>query len=80
MAVKHPELVDRLFLYEASLSTFVDQSVAFSRGTDERLEVMLAGKAAVDRGDTDAALQILMDGVEGHAAAFQQLPDSMRSI
>ena len=80
MAVKHPELVDRLFLYEASLSTFVDQSAAFSQATAEHLELMLVGKAAVDRGDTDAAVQILMDGVNGYAGAFQQLPGGVRAM
>ena len=46
MAVRRPELVDRLFLYESSQSTFVDESDAFSRATNERLGVILAGKAA----------------------------------
>ena len=46
MAISHPELVERLFLYESSQSTFVDESDAFSRATNERLGVILAGKAA----------------------------------
>src|SRR5262245_5439624 len=58
MAVRHPELVDRLFLYESSQSTFVDESDAFSRATNERLGVIQAGKAAADRGDSVAAVEI----------------------
>ena len=80
MAVRRPELVDRLFLYESSQSTFVDESDAFSRATNERLGVILAGKAAADRGDSDAAVEILMDGVNGHAGDFQRLPQSVRSM
>ena len=80
MAVRHPELVDRLFLYESSQSTFVDKSDAFTRATNERLDVLLAGQAALNRGDTDAAVEILMDGVNGHAGDFQQLPHSVRSM
>jgi pimeloyl-ACP methyl ester carboxylesterase len=80
MAVKHPELVDRLFLYECSQSTFVDESDAFSQATNERVDVLLAGKAAVNRGDFDAALKILMDGVNDRAGDFQQLPHGVRSI
>jgi pimeloyl-ACP methyl ester carboxylesterase len=80
MAVRHPELVDRLFLYESSQSTFVDESGAFSRATNERLDVILAGKAAANRGDTDAAVEILMDGVNDHAGDFQRLPHSVRSM
>jgi pimeloyl-ACP methyl ester carboxylesterase len=80
MAVSHPELVGRLFLYEGSQSTFVAASGAFSRAANKRLMFILAGKAAVDRGDTDAALEILMDGVNDHAGDFQRLPDSVRSM
>lgn len=80
MTVRHPELVDRLFLYESSPPTLVDESDAFSRATNERLEVILAGKAAVNRGDTNTAVEILMDGVNGHAGDFQRLPHSVRSM
>jgi pimeloyl-ACP methyl ester carboxylesterase len=78
MTVRHPELVDRLFLYESSQSTFVDKSDDFSRATTEYLDVLRAGQAALDRGGTDAAVEILMDGVNGRAGEFQQLPHSVR--
>jgi pimeloyl-ACP methyl ester carboxylesterase len=82
MATSHPELVDRLFLYEFSpfsLSTFVEGSDDFSRATEEYLEVLGAGKAATNRGDTDAAVEMLMDGVNG-VGSFQRLPHSVRSM
>lgn len=82
MAISHPELVDRLFLYEFSpfsLSTFVEESVDFIRATAEYLEVLGAGKAATNRGDTEAAVEILMDGVNG-VGSFQRLPHSVRSM
>jgi pimeloyl-ACP methyl ester carboxylesterase len=80
MTVRHPELVDRLFLYECSQSTFVDKSDDFSRATTEYLDVIRAGQAALSRRDTDAAVEVLMDGVNGHAGVFQQLPHSVRSM
>jgi hypothetical protein len=77
---KASRTVDRLFLYECSQSTFVDESIAVSRATNERLDVVLAGKAAADRGDTDAAVEILMDSVNDHAGDFQGLPHGVRSV
>ena len=92
MAVQHPGLAERLFLYEpglasivtdpadaAGLASIVTDPADAARAANDRAQVMSAGKAAVDGGDLDRAVQLLMDGVD-RDGAFRRLPDQMQGI
>jgi pimeloyl-ACP methyl ester carboxylesterase len=80
MAVQHPSLVERLFLYEPGLATFVTDPADAARAANDRLQSMNAAKAAVNGGDIDRAVQLLMDGVNDRDGAFGQLPDQIRGV
>jgi len=80
MAVKHPQLVARLFLYEPSLATFVTDPAAADRVFHDRLEMMRAAKIAASEGDTDGAVEMLMDDVNDRAGDFRRLPVRIRSV
>ncbi len=76
MAAQHPKLVERLFLYEPSLATFVTDPAA----ANDRLHMMRAAKAATHGGDIDRAVQLLMDGANDRDGDFQRLPDRVRAV
>jgi len=80
MAIRHPGLADRLFLYEPGLTTFVTDQAALARATEDRLLVMGPGKAAVMSGDNDGAIRILTDGVDNRDGAFRQLPNQVQAV
>jgi len=80
MAVRHPRLAERLFLYEPGITTFVTDPAALDRATEDRLKVMLPGKAAVMSGDNEGAIRILTDGVDSRDGTFQRLPDHVQAI
>jgi pimeloyl-ACP methyl ester carboxylesterase len=80
MAVQHLSLVERLFLYEPGLATFVADPADAARAASDRLQSMNPAKAAVNRGDIDRAVQLLMDGANDHDGAFRQLPDQIRGV
>ena len=80
MAVRHPRLAERLLLYEPGITTFVTDPAALDRATEDRLKVMLPGKAAVMSGNNEGAIRILTDGVDNRDGAFQRLPDHVQAI
>jgi pimeloyl-ACP methyl ester carboxylesterase len=80
MAVRHPSLVERLFLYEPGLATFVTDPADAARAADDRRQAFNAAKAAVDEGDIDRAVELLMDAADGRVGAFRQLPDQIRGV
>jgi pimeloyl-ACP methyl ester carboxylesterase len=80
LAVGHPELVKRLFLYEPALATFVSDPLAARRAVDDRLEMVRAAKLAASGGNVESAVQLFMDGVNDHNGAFRSLPDSVQQM
>jgi pimeloyl-ACP methyl ester carboxylesterase len=72
--------VERLFLYEPGLATFVTDPADAARAANDRLQSMNAAKAAVNGGDIGRAVELLMDGVNDRDGAFRQLPDQMRGV
>lgn len=80
MAVQHPHLVERLFLYEPGLATLVVDPAAAARAAEDLRQTIAAGKAAANEGDLDRAVQLLMDGTEDRVGAFWELPDQMRAV
>jgi pimeloyl-ACP methyl ester carboxylesterase len=76
MAAQQPKLVERLFLYEPSLDTFVTDPAA----GDDRRQMMSAARAATNRGDIDRAVQLLMDGVNDRDGDFRRLPNRVQAI
>lgn len=80
LAVQHPELVKRLFIYEPTLATFVSDPLAARRAMDDRLEMLREAKVAAGGGDVENAVHLFMDGVNDHQGAFQSLPDWVRHM
>lgn len=80
LAVQHPELVKRLFLYEPALATFVSDPIAAKRAIDDRLEMSRAAKLAANSGNVESAVQLFMDGVNDHNGAFRSLPDWVQQM
>ncbi|CAB3797743.1 alpha/beta fold hydrolase [Paraburkholderia fynbosensis] len=80
VAVQHPDLVNGVFAYEPSITTFVtdpgdrkailaDQQMAFGPAF-----------AASKRGDQQAALRPFVDGVNGSPGTFDRLPAPVRTV
>ncbi|HEX6120918.1 MAG TPA: alpha/beta hydrolase [Dongiaceae bacterium] len=80
MAAQHPQLVERIFLYEHGLATFVADPAAAARAADDRLQALNAAKLAASGGDLDGAVRLAMDGVDDREGAFRDLPDQMRAV
>jgi pimeloyl-ACP methyl ester carboxylesterase len=76
MAAQHPKLVERLFLYEPSLATFVADPAA----AEDRLQSMSAAKVATHSGNIDHAVELLMDGVNDRDGDFRKLPDRVQAV
>ena len=80
MAVQHPELVARLFLYEPGLATFVTDPTAADHAAVDRMQIVGAAKAAANGGDIDGAVQLLMDGVNDRGGDFRRLPHRVQAV
>ncbi len=80
MTAQHPQLVERLFLYEPSLQTIVANRAAAGRASYDSQQMTKRAKAAMNGGETNAAVQCLMDDVNDHSGDFQRLSKSVRSI
>lgn len=80
MAHAHPGLVERLFLYEPALATFVSDAAAAQLALDDRLSMVRAAKLAAGRGDLDSAVEQFMDAVNDLAGSFRGLPARVQKI
>jgi pimeloyl-ACP methyl ester carboxylesterase len=80
MSLQHPEIVERLFLYEPALATFVSDPSAAKNAMDDRFEMTRAAKLEADRGDVETALQLFMNGVNDNPEAFRSLRPGVRQI
>jgi len=80
MSAKYPKLAKRLFLYEPALATFVSDSSAAQRATDDRLEMTRQAREAASGGNIGSAVQLFMDGVNDETGTFQRLPAGVQAI
>lgn len=80
MALQHPELVERLFLYEPALATFVGDASDAKNASADRVEMTRAAKAEADAANFDRAVRLFMDGVNDEAGTFGRLPPAVQQI
>ena len=80
MTHAHPELVERLFLYEPSLATFVSDDADAQLMLDNRVAVFRSAKLAAGRGDLDGAVQQFMDDVNDLGGSFRSLPAKVQQM
>lgn len=80
MAARHPTLAGRLFLYEPALATFVTAPEQRERAQHDRLEMIAEAKAASGAGQSDAAVELFMDGVNDAPGTFRGLPEAIRTM
>lgn len=73
---QHPRLVQRLFLYEPSLATFLTDPAA----AKDRLLMIGGAREATTDGDIEGAVRLLMDGVNDRDGEFRRLPLEMQAV
>jgi pimeloyl-ACP methyl ester carboxylesterase len=78
MAVRRPDLVQRLFLYEPAIATFVGDPIDVERAAADRAAMTSAARARLAAGDVSGAIEAFIDGVNGEAGAFGGLPDRVQ--
>lgn len=80
MAARNRELVDRMFLYEPSLTTFVTDTNDVKAASEDRSAMTSAAIVSAASGDLDGAAALLMDGVNGEDGAFDRLASEVRAM
>ncbi len=72
-AVRHPELVAGLFLYEPALATFVTDPADAKAAADDRKNMMAPVMAAAKAGNLEAAARLVPDQVTAVPGTFDSL-------
>ncbi len=80
MAVQHPQLVKRLFLFEPSLVTIVADPADLERAVADRQDMIYAARTAVSTGDLDRAVQLFIDALNPEDGTFQRAPNRVQSL
>ncbi len=80
MAVQHPQLVKRLFLFEPTMITIVADPADRQRAVADRQDMIEAAKSAAETGDLDRAMQLLIDALNPEDGVFERSPDRVRSL
>ena len=80
VAVRHPELVKSLFLYEPSVAGVVTEAADLKLMTEDRGAAMGPVVAQLKSGNNSAALRLLMDGVNDRPGTFETLPAAFRAM
>lgn len=78
--MRHPELIESLFVHEPALGAFATDP-AEAKLAEQDLRAMLAPAiAAVRAGDLAAAVRIFMDGVNDRPGTFDAMPAAGRAM
>lgn len=80
LAVEHPELVKRVFVYEQNLVSWVADPADLNVTTASRKAVFGPAVMASKGGDQAAATRIIMDGANGKPGTFDGLPAVTRTM
>jgi pimeloyl-ACP methyl ester carboxylesterase len=80
MTLQHPDLVNRLFVYEPALATFVSDPAAAKNAMDDRIAMSKAAKEEANRGNFASAVQLFMNGVNDDGGAFESLTPRIQQI
>ena len=79
-ATEHPDLVDRLVLYEPAIMSFVHAPEQAEAAEADRTEMTSSARARIRDGDTTGAVRLFMDGVNDRPGAFDSLSDRVQGI
>lgn len=79
-AAMHPGIIKRLFVYEPTLATFIEDPLSAQRAADDRNAMIAAAKSSAARGNVDAAVELFMDGVNDDGGSFRGLPHEVRRM
>jgi pimeloyl-ACP methyl ester carboxylesterase len=80
VAVRYPELVKSVYVYEGVLSTFVTDPADLKAIADDRGATFGPVVPLVKAGDGAAATRLAMDNVNAQAGVFDSLPPAWRAM
>jgi pimeloyl-ACP methyl ester carboxylesterase len=80
VAVRHPELIRSLFLFEPSVGSIITNPADAKAIAQDRTEMTILARAATEAGDNAAAVRTFMDGVNAQPGAFDAFPTAVRTI
>lgn len=80
VAVRHPQLVRSVFVFEPALSTMVSDPADVKAIADDRGAMFGAVVATVKAGDHAAAMRMAMDNVNGQPGTFEALPADFKAM
>ncbi len=80
MAVQHPQLVKRLFLFEPSLATIVADPADLERVVADRQDMTDAARTAANTGDLSRAVQLFIDALNPEDGTFERSPNRVQSL
>ncbi len=80
MAVQHPQLVKRLFLFEPSLVTIVADPADLERAVADRQDMTDAARMAASAGNLNRAMQLLIDALNPEDGTFRRSPNRVQSL
>ncbi|MDQ3196662.1 MAG: alpha/beta hydrolase [Pseudomonadota bacterium] len=80
VAVRHPELVKSLFIYEPALNTFVTDPADAKAVGDDRKAMAGPALVAAKAGNTPEAVKIFMDSVNAQPGSFDALSSAAKTV
>lgn len=80
MAVQHPRLVKRMFLYEPALATFVSDEEKAQEALKDRIAMSEKSRILAEAGNLEGSVQEFMDDVNAQNGAFSRLPKDTRGM
>jgi pimeloyl-ACP methyl ester carboxylesterase len=79
-AIHHPDLVRSLILAEPNVGSLINNDPEASTEIKSRNGMIAQAKTLAGEGDDRAALEVMMNWVEGSADAFKQRPEKIRQM
>ncbi len=80
MAVQHPGLVKRMFLYEPALATFVSDKKKAQEALEDRIAMSEQARSLAEAGNLEGAVRQFVDDVNAQSGAFVELPKEVRGM
>ena len=80
VAVRHPELVKSLFIYEPALGAIVTDAADAKAVGDDRNAMSGPAVVAAKAGDNPGAVKVFMDGVNAQPSTFDALPAAVKTV
>lgn len=79
VAIRHPQWVSSLFVYEPSVASLITDPAEQKAAAEGRSAQMAPVVAQVKAGDHAQALRLMMDGANGRPGTFEALPADFRA-